>query len=227
MAGEGSKGDREAGAILGHVFARPDLLAQALTHPSVEGRENYQRLEFLGDRVLAVVIAEMLFKHYPDAREGALAARFNDLVRRDTLAGVAVEAGLGGHIILSPAEAESGGREKPAILADVCEAVIAALYLDGGMAVAEDFIKSFWGALAGDMAETPKDGKTALQERAQGAGLAAPVYLEVGRSGPAHAPEFTIEVQVKGQASVTGAGRTKQAAQQAAAAAMLEAWSDA
>lgn len=209
-------------AALGHCFARADLVEQALTHPSVEGVPSYQRLEFLGDRILGLVVAELLYDDYPGATEGALAARYNVLVRRQTLAEVAREVGIGDYLRLSPSEERSGGRDKPAILADVCEAIIAALYRDGGLGVARAFVERHWRPRGDNLADAPKDAKTALQEWLQGAGLAAPSYREVSRSGPDHALVFTMEVRVKGQPALTGRGSTKQVAEQAAAAAMLE-----
>ncbi|MFQ5533996.1 MAG: ribonuclease III [Sphingomonadales bacterium] len=210
--------------VLGHRFSDQGLLEQALTHPSLEGKPNYQRLEFLGDRILGAVIAELLLEHYPAAKEGPLAARYNVLVRRNTLADIAQKIGLGAHLVMSPAEDESGGRTKPAILADVCEAVIGALYQDGGMKVARRFVVRHWHALVGDMSKVPQDPKTALQERAQGAGLASPVYTERSRTGPAHAPVFTMEVKVGNLPPATGSGTTKQAAEKAAAQTLLEGW---
>lgn len=209
-------------AALGHRFARADLVEQALTHPSVEGVPSYQRLEFLGDRVLGLVVAELLYDGYPGAAEGALAARYNVLVRRQTLAEVAREVGLGDYLLLSPSEERSGGRDKPAILADACEAIIAALYRDGGLDAARAFVERYWRPRGDNLPDAPKDAKTALQEWLQGAGFAAPSYREVSRSGPDHALVFTMEVVVKGRPALTGRGSTKQAAEQAAAAAMLE-----
>ena len=209
-------------AALGHRFARADLVQQALTHPSVEGALSYQRLEFLGDRILGLVVAELLYDSYPGAAEGALAARYNVLVQRQTLAEVAREVGLGDYLLLSPSEERSGGRDKPAILADACEAIIAALYRDGGLGAARAFVERYWRPRGDNLPDAPKDAKTALQEWLQGAGLAAPSYREVSRSGPDHSLVFTMEVMVKGRPALTGRGSTKQAAEQAAAAAMLE-----
>jgi ribonuclease-3 len=206
---------------LGHEFADAGLLRRALTHPSADG-VNYQRFEFLGDRVLGLVIAGWLLEAYPDADEGELAVRFNALVRKEACAEVAVRAGLGGHVVMGGGEEKAGGRQKAAILADACEAVIAALYLDGGLSAAERFIKAEWTPLLDKSVSVPQDAKTALQEWAQGAGKPVPKYLLDGRTGPDHAPEFTVSVQVEGQPGMQAKGASKRQAEQAAARAMLE-----
>jgi ribonuclease-3 len=220
---------------LGHSFAEPELLREALTHPSAmaaggrtgrraspaERSHGYERLEFLGDRVLGLVIAELLYAAFPREDEGALAKRLAALARRDTLARVATAVGLHDHLILSRAEAEAGGARNPALLADACEAVIGALYLDGGLAVAERFIHHHWQPLMEAEARPPQDAKTALQEWAQAAGLPLPVYETVRTEGPPHEPMFAIAVRVEGHAPATATGRSKRAAEQAAAAALL------
>ena len=208
---------------LGHRFARPGLLGLALTHSSApsNGRSN-QRLEFLGDRVLGLVVAQALYERFPDEEEGALAPRLAALVRRDTLARVARDIGLGGHVVMSQGEEESGGRDNPSILADACEAVIAALYLDGGMESAQQFIRRHWLPLMEEDQSPPKDAKTKLQEWAQGRGLALPKYTETGRQGPAHAPVFSVQVSVEGADPAAATGPSKRAAEQAAASALLE-----
>ena len=203
--------------VLGHPFSDADLLETALTHPSVSGQHNYQRLEFLGDRILGATIANRLYHRYPDMNEGDMALRFNDLVRRETLAQVAVKIGVGPFINLSPGEDDSGGRDKPAILADVCEALIGALYLDGGLESAQQFIHSNWDELVSNARTTQKDGKTTLQEWAQGRGLETPVYEEIKRTGPSHAPIFTIEVSLENGMTATGVGSSKREAEQEAA----------
>ena len=212
-------------ARLDHRFDRPALLRQALTHASgvARGRhgDSYERLEFLGDRVLSLVVAELLIDGFPDEREGEIARRHAALVRRETLAEVAAGIDLGAAILLSRGEAEAGGRENPAILADVCEAVIAALYIDGGLACARGFIERHWQPRIDAEARPPMDAKTTLQEWAQGRSLPLPSYRETGREGPDHGPVFTVEVAVVGQASVGGTGASKRAAEQAAAARLL------
>ncbi len=211
---------------LGYSFGDPALLRLALTHPSVtsaggSGSGDYQRLEFLGDRVLGLVVAESLYRTCPDDPEGALARRYNDLVHRDACAEVARQVGLGGDLILSEAEAASGGADKPAILADACESVIGAVFLDGGYDAARALIHRLWGKRLSEPGAVPIDPKTALQEWAQGMKLPLPDYVEVGRSGPDHAPEFTIEARVNGYQPARGAGASKRAAQEAAATAIL------
>ncbi len=212
--------------ILGHRFDRIALLGEALHHPSAapaEGRwiHGYERLEFLGDRVLGVVMADMLLHAYPDEDEGELSRRFVSLVRREALVRVAEEIGLGAYLILSSGEEDAGGRGSPAVLADSCEAVVAALYLDGGLAAARRFIVRRWTPLMDENATPPKDAKTTLQEWAQGRGKPLPAYDVVAEKGPAHAPEFTVEVSVKGLAPTQAAGASKRAAEQTAAAALL------
>lgn len=212
---------------LGHAFARPELLAQALTHPSVvHGRAPrkvtpYERLEFLGDRVLGLVVAEMLFHTFPDEAEGALARRHAALVRRESLARVAAVLDLGTAVELSKGEEETGGRANPALLADACEAVIGALFADAGFDIAAVFVRSHWRPLMEESAAPPKDAKTALQEWAQGLGKPLPVYTTVGMDGPPHDPVFKVSVAVDGTETVTGSGSSKRAAEQAAAAALL------
>jgi ribonuclease-3 len=211
-------------AVLQHEFKDLKILDQALTHGSaaVTAGDTYERLEFLGDRVLSLVVAEMLFEFYPDEEEGKLARRSAALVRRETLAEIAVEIGLGAHIVMSAGEAEAGGRENPSLLADVCESVIAALYLDGGFAAADAFIRRHWRGRMKRSDKPPLDSKTALQEWAQGRGLPLPSYRIADRTGPDHAPTFTIAVSVGDGPSVTAEGSTRRSAEQAAAGALLK-----
>lgn len=211
---------------LGHTFQDPALLRQALTHGSAcdgakRSARTYERLEFLGDRILGAVVAEMLFHRFDAEAEGALAKRHAALVRREACAEVAARVGLGDHVILSASEEERGGRANPSLLADVCEAVIAALYLDGGMAAARRFIEAHWTATMEAVDQPPQDAKTTLQEWAQGGGRPLPAYRLVGQDGPAHEPVFHIEVVVEGLPPAAGEGPNKQAAEQAAAAALL------
>lgn len=221
-------GPSELAERLGHRFARPELLTQALTHPSVvQGRAPrtatpYERLEFLGDRVLGLVVADMLFRRYPTEAEGALARRHAALVRRETLARVAAEIGLPAHLLLSKGEEDAGGRANSAILADACEGVIGALFADAGFATAAVFVEGAWAPLMEEAAAPPKDAKTALQEWAQGRGKPLPVYSTIGIEGPPHDPMFMISVAVDGEEAVTGRGSSKRIAEQAAATAMLE-----
>jgi ribonuclease-3 len=210
-------------SVLGHAFRDSALLEQALTHPSAASpaRPDNQRLEFLGDRVLGLCIAEALLEAYPEAAEGALAPRFNALVRRETLAEVAAEIGLGQHLRLGRSESISGGRRKAAILADATEAVIAALYLDGGMGAARAFIASHWRGRLRDLAVLPTDAKTLAQEWAQARGLAPPVYRLTAQSGPDHAPVFTVEAGLETGETAAGQARSKKMAEQEAASALL------
>lgn len=171
--------------------------------------------------MLGLVVAESLYRTCPDDSEGALARRYNDLVHRDACAEVARALDLGRDIRLSEAEAASGGAEKSAILADVCESVIGAVFLDGGYDEARALINRHWGTRLSEPGAVPIDSKTALQEWAQGMKLPLPSYSEVGRSGPDHAPQFTVEARVKGYQPAQGTGASKRAAQEAAATAIL------
>lgn len=211
--------------ILDYQFRQPDRLEEALTHPSVDARRvggrSYQRLEFLGDRVLGLVIADLLLRRFPNAAEGDLAVRLNALVRRETVADVAVQVGLGRFIRLGRSESEQGGEAKPAILADVCEAIIGALYLDGGLTAAAAFVETNWQSVMDERALGRKDPKTRLQEAVQATAQEPPQYAVVDRAGPDHAPRFTVEVSVGGLPSVRGEGGSRRDAEQAAAKAML------
>lgn len=209
--------------ILDYEFNDPELARAALAHRSAVGRgeATYERLEFLGDRVLALVIADLLYEYYPHEEEGALAKRLVALVRRETLAEVAVKLDMGPLITLSKGEEDAGGRENPAILSDVCEALIGALHRDGGLAPARRFILRHWHDLMTAEKTPPKDAKTSLQEWAQGKGYELPDYRTVARSGPDHAPCFTIEVTVAKFPPERGEGATKRVAEQVAAELLL------
>ncbi|HQU67803.1 MAG TPA: ribonuclease III [Albidovulum sp.] len=210
-------------ARLGHDFARPDLLIRAVTHASIATpqRPDNQRLEFLGDRVLGLVISETLLGADKDASEGLLAPRFNALVRKETCADVAREIGLGDVLKLGRSEMMSGGRRKEALLGDAMEAVVAAVYLDAGLDAARGLILRLWGARIGAVKADARDAKTALQEWAQARGLPPPAYTEQGREGPDHQPMFTVEVRLEsGETEVAKAG-TKRQAEQTAAKALL------
>ncbi len=212
----------EAAAHLGHRFRDPSLIEAAFTHPSCGSRANYQRLEFLGDRVLGLVVAAWLYESFPDEPEGKLNRRFTALVRRETLAQVADEIGLGAFVRTGDTSAGARDILTPAVLADVCEAVIGALYLDAGLEAAERFVKVHWEAHFAEGSGACRDAKTALQEWVQGRGLPLPDYRLVGRSGPDHAPEFEIAVRVEGEGEARARGPSKRIAEQAAAAVMLE-----
>ncbi len=203
-------------------FANSELYDLAMTHRSLGAETNNQRLEFLGDRVLGLVVAEMIYQTFPDAREGDMAKRHAALVCGETLAQVARKIGLGQAILLADSEEAGGGRDNVSNLEDVCEALIGAFYLDGGLEKAADFIRMHWTPLLTQMTTPPKDAKTALQEWAQGRGLSLPVYTETKRDGPDHAPIFTIEVVVEKHGSAVGRAASKRAAEQEAAQALLE-----
>ncbi|HEY8948881.1 MAG TPA: ribonuclease III [Rhizomicrobium sp.] len=207
---------------LSHSFKDKDLLTRALTHASASSIVSNERLEFLGDRVLGLVIAEQLHHRFPEDPEGILALKLNALVRSEACAKAAEKVGLGEFLILANSEVASGGRRKGAILAGACEAVIAALYLDGGFKVAHDFILANWEEQFAGLSRDMRDAKTALQEWAQARkGGAAPGYKLIKREGPDHAPRFVVEASVAGQEPVTGEGSSKREAEQAAARAML------
>lgn len=212
------------GRRLGHDFARPELLLRALTHGSIASatRPDNQRLEFLGDRVLGLVMAEALLRADRDAAEGQLAPRFNALVRKETCAEVARDIGLGDVLRLGRSEMMSGGRRKEALLGDAMEAVIAAVYRDGGFEAARDCILRLWGPRIARVEADARDPKTALQEWAQARGLAPPDYVELVRRGPDHAPEFTIEARLSSGRTATARAKSKREAQQGAARALLE-----
>lgn len=211
---------------LDHRFARSDLLRQALTHASIAGHatatRSNERLEFLGDRVLGLIVAHLLYDTFPDEDEGALARRHVALVRREALAHVAELIQLGDFVRLSRGEEGAGGQRNPSLLADTCEAVIAALYLDGGLSVAEHFVHRYWRPLMGAARQPPKDAKTELQEWAQGRGMALPRYREVSREGPPHAPRFTVEVALDAVTAALASGSSKRLAEQAAAESLLQ-----
>jgi ribonuclease-3 len=209
---------------LGVPVAPSPRLAEALTHPSASSRArpDNQRLEFLGDRVLGLVIAQALFERFPEATEGRLAPRYNALVRKETCAEVAAEVDLGPMLHLGRSEAMGGGRRRPAVLGDAMEALIAAIYLDAGMEAAREAILNAWGARVSQAARTRADAKTAAQEWAQARGLAPPVYEEIARQGPDHAPVFTVAARMEDGTEATAEAPSKRAAQQAAAAALLE-----
>jgi len=211
---------------LGYRFRNEALLTRALTHASLRGskkvREDNERLEFVGDRVLGLAIVELLEESHPTATEGDLARHLNRLVRGETCAKVGRSLGLGDHLMLSDSEAGSGGRLKATILADAVEAVLGAIFLEAGYNKARDVVKRLWESQEVSFGPPVADAKSALQEWAQGQGLQLPNYVEVERTGPDHAPRFTAEVRIKGKAPARGEGASKRAAEQAAATALLE-----
>ena len=206
---------------LGHYFARPELLVEALTHPSTAAGQDNQRLEFLGDRVLGLVIAEALVAADPQATEGDLAPRLNALVRKETCAEVAAELDLGPALRMGRSEMLTGGRRKTALLGDAMEAVIAAVYLDAGLEPARALILRAWGDRIGSARAVARDPKTSLQEWAQARGLPPPAYADLDREGPDHAPVFSGEARHADGRAAAGRAASKRAAQQAAAEALL------
>ncbi|NRP12936.1 Ribonuclease 3 [Aliiroseovarius sp. xm-m-379] len=210
---------------IGHEFKDPELLIRALTHGSISSRTrpDNQRLEFLGDRVLGLVLAERLLEDDPEAAEGVLAPRYNALVRKECCADVAREVGLGDVLKLGRSEQKTGGRRKQALLGDAMEAVIAAVYRDAGFEVARDMVLRLWGERIGKVEADARDAKTSLQEWAQARKLAPPKYVEIAREGPDHAPEFTIEAQLENGKTAQARANSKRMAEQAAAKALLTA----
>lgn len=213
---------------MGHRFGDRALLVEALTHPSVlgrghakqRGRRSYERLEFLGDRVLGLIVADLLMRRFPHEAEGALTKRLGTLVNRDALAEVARGLELGRWIDV--ASSEEAGRDKPGLLADACEAVIAAVYLDGGLDSARAVVEARWCQRIEGAATPPGDAKMELQEWAQARAMELPAYRVVEATGPAHALHFTIEASLAGAPPSTGLGASKRAAERAAAAALLQ-----
>jgi len=209
---------------LGHDFQQPELLIQAMTHSSLSSatRGDNQRLEFLGDRVLGLAISDALFHKDTEAAEGQLAPRFNALVRKEACADVAIAVGLGEALKMGRSEMLSGGRRKMAILGDAMEAVIGAVYLDAGFDTARDLILRLWQDAIDNAEDDARDPKTTLQEWAQARKQSTPKYTELDRTGPDHAPIFTIEVRVETGQSASAKATSKRAASQEAAADLLK-----
>lgn len=212
-------------AAIGYTFKDLSLLRHALVHSSATQQrlKSNERMEFLGDRVLGLVLADLLLDSYTEEDEGEISYRFTALAQRDALAIVAGAVGLAEHLKLSNGEQMTGGRENPGMLADAMEAVICAIYKDGGLEAARTFIHAQWTDMMQENRRPPKDPKTTLQEWAQGRGLGLPDYRVTAQEGPDHQPLFTVEVTLKGQAPMTGEGNNKRAAEQTAAEAMLSA----
>lgn len=210
---------------IGYAFADKTIIERALTHVSAASKQgrggSYQRLEFLGDHVLGLVVSDMLYRAFPKGDEGELSRRLADLVRRETCADVARAIDLGAALRVGNSESNAGARRRTAILADVCEALIGAVFVDGGYPAAAALIERFWSERMLAPARPLRDPKTMLQEWAQGRGLPAPAYREVERSGPHHNPVFRVAVDVAKLEPAEGVGRSKRVAEQAAAAAML------
>jgi ribonuclease III len=213
--------------LLGHRFIRPELLREALTHRSaagsVRGRRataSNERLEFMGDRVLGLLIAEWLVERYPAEPEGALGRRLAHLVSQPVLAVVAESVGIEAVLAVSPGEARAGVKKRATVLADALEAALGALYLDGGLEPARAFVRRAWREAMNALTVPPKDAKTALQEWALARGWELPRYSITSRSGPPHAPAFTVSVTAGGQSGIGSAG-SKRAAEQIAAEELL------
>ena len=214
--------DKALSEKLGYRFQDEDLLKRALTHAGANSAHSNERLEFLGDRVLALVVSETLYRRYPLEDEGALTRRVHALVRWEACARVGEEIGLWDHLVLTRAEA-AGGRSRGPILGSALEAVIAAIYLDGGMDAARTFIERWWEAMFSDLGADTRDAKTRLQEWSQSRGKAstAPVYALKSQEGPDHAPFFVVTVKVQGFEAVAGEGGSKRQAEQDAATRLL------
>jgi ribonuclease III len=214
-------------ARIGHKFADPGLLITAMTHvsalkPTRKRGESYQRLEFLGDHVLGLIVSDMLYRTFPSADEGELSKRLADLVRKESCADVAKSLGLTDDIKLGAVGAGAGARLRKSVLGDICEAVIGAVFLDGGYASAADFVARNWTERMQKPRRPLRDPKTVLQEWAQGQGLPTPVYREVERTGPHHDPQFRVAVDLPGLAPAEGVGGSKRAAEKVAASVMIE-----
>ena len=212
---------------IGHKFADANLLMTAMTHvsalkPSRKRGESYQRLEFLGDHVLGLIVSDMLYRSFPNADEGELSKRLADLVRKESCADVAKSLGFTDDIKLGAVGAGAGARLRKSVLGDICEAVIGAVYLDGGYAAASEFVERNWTERMKKPRQPLRDPKTVLQEWAQGKGLPTPVYREVERTGPHHDPQFRVAVDLPGLAPAEGVGGSKRAAEKVAASVMIE-----
>lgn len=217
----------ELEARVGHVFRDRDLLTRALTHISAAPagalkRDSYQRLEFLGDRVLGLIVADMLMRSFPDAPEGELSRRLAELVRRESCTDVATQWGVGPYLRIGGGEAVAGVRRNAAILADVCESIVGAVFLDAGLEAARHVVEGAFGPRLAAPRRPLRDAKTQLQEWAQARGKKAPTYRTIERSGPDHAPRFVIEVDVDAIEGARGEGASKRDAEQAAALAMMQ-----
>ena len=210
---------------LNYQFSNTDYIERALTHSSAHASSkglDYERLEFLGDRVVNLIVADLLFKIFPEEKEGSLAKRHTALVRTETLAETARILKLGDFVILSDAERIAGGAENDNILADIMEAVTAAIYLDGGFQKSEQFIENALGDRLHSMIEPPRDPKTTLQEWSQSKELGLPSYEVIKQGGPDHAPEFTIQVSLKGYEPLFATSTSKKRAEKDAAQKMLD-----
>jgi ribonuclease III len=214
-------------ARIGHIFVDPTLLVTAMTHvsalkPTRKRAESYQRLEFLGDHVLGLIVSDMLYGSFPNADEGELSKRLAELVRKESCADVAKSLGLADDVKLGAVGAGASARLRKSVLGDICEAVIGAVFLDGGYAAAKQFVETNWTERMKKPRQPLRDPKTVLQEWAQGKGLPTPVYREVERTGPHHDPQFRVAVDLPGLAPAEGVGGSKRAAEKVAASVMIE-----
>ncbi len=214
-------------ARIGHNFAEPNLLITAITHVSAlkssrQRGDSYQRHEFLGDHVLGLVVSDMLYRAFPSADEGELSKRLAELVRQESCADVAKSLGLLDDIKLGAVPASADARLRKSVLGDICEAVIGAIWLDGGHKAAAEFVERNWTERMHKPRRPLRDPKTVLQEWAQGKGLPTPVYREVERTGPHHDPQFRVAVDLPGLAPAEGVGSSKRAADKVAASVMIE-----
>jgi ribonuclease III len=214
-------------ARIGHKFADPLLLATAFTHvsalkPARSRGESYQRLEFLGDHVLGLIVSDMLYRAFPNADEGELSKRLADLVRKESCADVAKSLGLVDDIKLGQVGASASARLRKSVLGDICEALIGAIFLDGGYQAAAQFVERNWLERMRKPRRPLRDPKTVLQEWAQSKGMPTPVYREVERTGPHHDPQFRVAVELPGLAPAEGLGGSKRAAEKVAASVMIE-----
>jgi ribonuclease-3 len=217
----------ELEARVGHKFADPALLATAFTHvsalkPARNRGESYQRLEFLGDHVLGLIVSDMLYRAFPNADEGELSKRLADLVRKESCADVAKSLGLVDDIKLGQVGASASARLRKSVLGDICEALIGAIFIDGGYAAAAQFVERNWTERMRKPRRPLRDPKTVLQEWAQSRGMPTPVYREVERTGPHHDPQFRVAVDLPGLESAEGLGGSKRAAEKVAASVMIE-----
>lgn len=214
-------------ARIGHKFADPTLLVTAFTHVSAlkstrKRGDSYQRLEFLGDHVLGLIVSDMLYRAFPNANEGELSKRLADLVRKESCADVARSLGLVDDIKLGAVGAGAGARLRKSVLGDICEALIGAIFLDGGYTAAAQFVERNWTERMRKPRRPLRDPKTVLQEWAQAKKLPTPVYREVERTGPHHDPQFRVAVDLPGLAPAEGVGGSKRAAEKVAASVMIE-----
>jgi ribonuclease-3 len=230
MSKNTEKGIRDLCLRIGYEFQNRELLILALTHPSVDRKSthskidhfSYERLEFLGDRVLGLIVAELLFHRFPQESEGSLAKRHAALVCGEALAKISLHIGLDQMIKLGKSEEESDGRQNKATLADACEALLGAIYADGGIEPVKRIISSLWDQMIAEAKTPPRDPKSVLQEWVQGRGMDLPLYSVVKTEGPAHAPLFTVRLTIDGFLTVESIGKSKRVAEQEVAKKLLE-----